>query len=809
MKSNILFKPAGIALVTLLIFSACSHQNTGRMVENFNANWKFHHGNLAHAESADFDDSDWRVLNLPHDWSIEGAFNKNNPSKPSGGALPGGVGWYRKSFKITTAEREKLIFIDFDGVYCNSEVWINGHYLGLRPYGYSSFRYELTPYLNYGTENNIIAVKVDNSKQPNSRWYSGSGIYRNVRLVTTGKIFVDHWGTHITTPVVTPEKAQMIIETNIRNRNSGEDEVQVETTLLDSSGQAVAKTGQTGFTIPGDSTGIIKQELSLEQPLLWSVDHPYLYNAVTILKQNGKIVDRMETPVGFRFFSFDPEKGFFLNGKSLKILGVCNHHDLGSLGAAVNYRALERQLELLKEMGCNGIRTSHNPPAPELLELCDKMGFIVLDEAFDMWKKGKTLFDYHLYWDEWHKRDLEDFVLRDRNHPSVMMWSIGNEIHEQSDTSGITIARELAQIVRKLDATRPITSACNHPGEGNTIVMSGALDLIGYNYHPDEFIQFPAKFPGKKLIATETTSAIETRGHYDMPSDSIRRWPDTDYMSFKGNSDYTVSAYDNVSVPWGSTHEETWRVVKKYDYISGLFIWTGFDYLGEPTPYWWPARSSYFGIIDLAGFPKDAFYLYQSEWTDKPVLHLFPHWNWKEGDFIDVWTYTNCSQVELFLNGTSLGVREKGPGDLHLMWHVPFRTGTLKAVGIRNNSDTLVAEVKTAGEPTGIELKADRSIIKSNGHDLSFVTVRIVDQQGNMVPNVSNLVQFELKGPGDIAGVDNGSPISHESFKANKRKAYNGMCLAIIQSRNQSGRITLEARSEGLTPANITIKAAK
>ena len=463
MKPNIFTKLSGIFLVTLLIASACSNPNSGRKIENFNANWRFHLGNLANAESPDFDDADWRILNLPHDWSVEGSFSKNNPSKPSGGALPGGVGWYRKNFKVPASEKGELIFIDFDGVYCNSEVWINGKYLGIRPYGYSSFRYELTPYLNYGAEENIIAVKVDNSKQPNSRWYSGSGIYRNVHLVTTGKIFVDHWGTHITTPVVTSEKAQVIVKTKIQNRNSGGDELQVKTSLFDSSGKEVAKSAQTGFKVPGDTISLISQKMTVDQPTLWSVDHPYLYKAVTVLEREGKILDRVETQVGLRFFSFDSEKGFSLNGKSMKILGVCDHHDLGSLGAAVNSRAIERQLELLKGMGCNGIRTSHNPPAPELLDLCDKMGFIVLDEAFDMWKKGKTLFDYHRNLDKRDQPDLEDFILRDRNHPSVMIWSIGNEIPEQSDTSGITIARELAGIVRNLDTTRPITSACNHP----------------------------------------------------------------------------------------------------------------------------------------------------------------------------------------------------------------------------------------------------------------------------------------------------------------------------------------------------------
>jgi beta-galactosidase len=368
------------------------------------------------------------------------------------------------------------------------------------------------------------------------------------------------------------------------------------------------------------------------------------------------------TTFGIRTFAFDTAKGFFLNGKHLKILGVCDHHDLGCLGAAINTRALQRQLELLKEMGCNGIRTSHNPPAPELLDLCDEMGFIVMDEAFDMWMKEKTKYDYHLDFAEWHKRDVEDMVLRDRNHPSVFIWSIGNEVSEQwdhSDNSGSTIARDLAGIIRGLDTTRPITANCNDDRPDNPVIRSGALDLIGYSYGHNDYHLFPATYPGKKLIGSEATSALESRGHYDMPSDSIRRWPTRWDIPMKdGNPDNTVSAYDNCSVPWGATHEEGWNLVKKNDFVSGMFIWTGFDYLGEPTPYVWPSRSSYFGILDLAGFPKDVYYMYQSEWTNKPVLHILPHWNWKPGQTIDVWAYTNCDEVELFLNGKSVGVRK-------------------------------------------------------------------------------------------------------------------------------------------------------
>ncbi|HYL99072.1 MAG TPA: glycoside hydrolase family 2 TIM barrel-domain containing protein, partial [Blastocatellia bacterium] len=552
----------------------------------------------------------------------------------------------------------------------------------------------------------------------------------------------------------------------------------------------------------------VNQDFQVSEPSLWSVDSPYLYKAVSRVERDGKLLDSYETPFGIRYFVFDREKGFSLNGKHMKIRGVCDHHDLGSLGAAINRRALERQLEMLKGMGVNGIRTSHNPPAPELLDLCDRMGFIVMDEAFDMWKTQKTEFDYHLDWDEWHKRDLEDMVLRDRNHPSVIIWSIGNEVVEQwrNNPLAAPIAREVAGIVKSLDKTRPITSACNDVRADNPLITSGALDLTGTNYSHDRMGQFLTMFPGKPIIGTETTSSLATRGHYDMPADQIRRWPHKWDEKFKdGNPDLTCSAYDNCSAPWGSTQEETWKLVKKYDFFSGMFIWTGWDYIGEPTPYWWPARSSYFGIIDLAGFPKDTYYMYQSEWTDKPVLHVFPHWNWEPGQTVDVWAYFNTDEVELFLNGKSLGEKRKSGDDLHVAWSVPFEPGTLKAVARTGGKEVLSQEIKTAGKPAKIVLNADRSVIKADGTDLSFVTVKIVDKDGVPVPDADNLVKFHVSGPGFIAGVDNGSQTSLEPFKADHRKAYNGLCLAIIQSKQARGRITLKATSEGLSDAAVTI----
>jgi len=793
-----------LCLLTGFVFNTFAQR--GRAVLNFDNNWVFNLGDVNNGQATDVDDSKWRKLNLPHDWSIEGQFSKDNPATPEGGALPGGIGWYRKTFAVPAADKGKLIYIAFDGVYQKSDVWINGHHLGFRPNGYISFQYDLTPYLNFGPKKNVIAVKVDNSVQPNSRWYSGSGIYRNVWLTTVNKIAVKHWGTFVTTPEVSKTSATVSLQTSIHNYTGKPQQVKVVTSIFNAAGIEVTTQVATDITLQ-DTVATIHQELKLTKPTLWSVEHPYLYKIVTKILNNHALVDNYQTPLGVRYFNFDVDKGFSLNGKPLKILGVCDHHDLGSLGAAINTRALERQLEILKAMGCNAIRTSHNPPAPELLDLTDKMGFIVMDEAFDCWEKGKVKYDYHLYFKEWHKRDLEDQILRDRNHPSVIMWSIGNEIPQQADTSGYRLALELAGIVHSLDVTRPITAANNDPGTRNQIIKSGAVDLVGYNYHHNELAAFHDRYPGKKFLGTETTSALETRGIYDMPSDSIRRWP---VKNGKMNDDFTVSAYDNVSARWGSTHEETWKIIKKYDFLSGMFIWTGFDYLGEPTPYSWPARSSYFGIVDLAGFPKDVYYMYQSEWTNTPVLHLLPHWNWQPGKIVDVWAYyNNADEVELYLNGKSLGVKRKTGDDLHVMWRVNYQPGTLKAVSRKKGNTVLTTEVKTAGPAAKLELVADRRTITANGADLSFVTVRVLDKDGNLVPDAGNTINFKLEGDAFIAGVDNGDPVNHDPFKADYRKAYNGLALAVIQAKQKAGFVKLTATSNGLQAASIQITLNK
>ena len=793
-----------VAAACLLLFasSLCfANSRPGKRVV-FNQDWRFQLGDVTNGQDIDLDDSRWRQLDLPHDWSIEGEFSEKAPAGTGGGALPGGIGWYRKSFTVPLTAKGKSIFIEFDGVYRNSEVWINDHYLGKRPYGYISFQYELTPHLIFGSSKNVIAVKVDNSQQPNSRWYSGSGIYRNVWLTTLDPVHVEHWGTYWTTPEVNNQSATVVIKTKVNNSSKSAAPVSLTTIIQDANGRVVAR--HTEKSAPAE----VSQTLKVSSPTLWSDERPYLYKIVSQLEQGGRVVDRYETPLGIRTFRFDVNKGFFLNDKPVKIRGVCNHHDLGSLGAAVNTRAIERQLEMLKEIGVNGIRTSHNPPAPELLELTDKMGFIVMDEAFDIWKIQKTKFDYHLDWDEWHKRDLEDMVLRDRNHPSIFIWSIGNEVVEQwnENPEGGRISRELVGIVRNLDKTRPITSACNAVDVNNKVLTDGDLDIVGTNYHQGKIPELQKMFPGRVIIGTETTSAVQSRSTYLMPSDEIRRWPRKwDEVLKEGTPDFTCSAYDNSSAPWGSTHEETWKIVKKHDFFSGMFIWTGWDYLGEPTPYPWPAVSSYFGIIDLAGFPKDTYYMYQSEWTNKPVLHLFPHWNWKPGEKVDVVTYFNAGEVELFLNGRSQGTKRKKGDEMQVFWRLPFEPGVLKAVSRKNGQVVLTREVRTAEAPARIVLEPDRKSIKADGVDLSFVTVKVVDRNGTVVPSADNLVKFEVTGEGSLAGVDNGYQASHESFKGKQRKAFRGLALAIVQAKQKPGRIALKATSENLAPASVVI----
>ena len=789
----------------------------------FDKDWRFILGDSAQMSKVEYNDSWWRKLDVPHDWAIEGDFYAGNPSGAGGGALPGGIGWYRKHFQVSDlSPLTSKFYIEFDGVYMNSTVYVNGQKVGYRPYGYSSFEYDITPYLKEGE--NVVAVRVDNSDQPNSRWYSGCGIYRHVWLTKTHPVHVAHWGTNVVS-TVSKGKGKVSIEVTLEGKGT------VENTLLDPKGKVVGK-----------SKGLTSS-ITINNPMRWSCETPNIYKVRTEVKSGGKVVDTYETTTGFRDFKFDPQTGFWLNGKNFKLNGVCEHHDFGCLGAALNEDALHRKLSKLKAMGVNSIRSSHNPPVPELLNMCDTMGLIVMDESFDMWRRKKTQNDYARFFEEWHERDLSDLVLRDRNHPCILMWSIGNEVLEQwssTDSDELTLEQanlllnasrdastlakdgemspnslltlHLVDIIRKYDKSRPITAGCNEPSPNNHLFKSGVIDIIGFNYHHQWVKDVRKNFPDKPFIFSESVSALQTRGFYKMPSDSVIWAPKEWYLPYTDPS-YMCSSYDNMHASWSSTHEETWDVVKHNDFVGGQYIWTGWDYIGEPTPYGFPARSSYFGIIDLAGFPKDSYYMYQSEWTTTPVLHLFPHWNWLPGQTIDMWCYyNNADEVELFINGKSQGVRRKteeqpaGRYDMHqtkaklnseyhVGWHVTFESGEVKAVARKNGKVVNEQVIKTAGAPASIRLTPDYQ-----GKTTTFVNVEVVDKDGNLCPLAEDQIYFSVDGNAEIIGTDNGCQTSMENFKAPQRKAFFGKCMVVVK-----GKGTLKAISPVLGKCELSI----
>jgi len=654
-------------------------------------------------------------------------------------------------------------------------------------------------------------VKVDNSHQPDSRYYTGSGIYRDVKLVSTRSFqFIQH-SIFITIPQITNDRAEFNALARVRLAKNTNPDIIVDCEIIDPSGKTVGKFSSDNRKVKAiDEFSISAQ---IPYPKRWSVDQPNLYKARFKVFVSAILMDEEEISFGIRSIGFDKQGWFTLNEQPLFLKGVCLHHDLGALGAAYNSEAARRQLCILKEMGCNAIRVSHNPPAADFLDLCDKMGFLVMDEAFDTWNKKKNKFDYHLDFKEWHKADLEAMVLRDRNHPSVFMWSIGNEIRNQFDSSGTIIAKELVDIVKRLDPSRPVTCALTETNpEKNFIYQSIALDVLGFNYKDYDYAALPARFPGQKFLATETASALSTRGVYQFPADLKRVWP-ADYKEqdtfARGNTDYTTAAYDNTHAYWGNTHEKSWLAVKNNKHMAGFFVWSGFDYLGEPLPYpAFPARSSYYGIVDLAGFPKDIYYMYQSEWSEKPVLHLFPHWNWGKSDTVDVWAYySKAEEVELYLNGKSLGINKKSDSSLHISWRVPFVPGTLKAVSRKNGKIVQVREIRTAGAAAWIELLSDKRIIRADGKDLSFITVRLLDRSGNLVTGSDKMLSFTISGAALLAGTDNGYPADTLTLKSGNRKSWKGQALAILQNNGKKGNITLTVSAGGLGKASITLKA--
>jgi beta-galactosidase len=815
----LLLPVAALCLAPLFAADSAIPVNGPRRID-FDAGWRFIKGYTPGAEAPAFDDSKWRQLNLPHDWAIEGPFDPQ--ISPHTGSLPFfGTGWYRKSFTVPANGKGRYFSIEFDGAMSNSRVWLNGHDLGGRPYGYSGFSFDLTPYLNFGGAN-VIAVRLT-PEDRSSRWYPGAGIYRNVWIDVTAPVHVARWGTYVTTPEASEAQGSVAVKTEVRNRLDAARKVTLVTTLQDAAGKTVTRTSNDA-EIPAGSSLTIASTLNMARPHRWDVNDPYLYTVVSEVMDGKTALDRYVTPFGFRTIAFDKEKGFLLNGRHLKIQGVCNHHDLGALGAAVNRRAIERQLEIMKGAGVNAIRTSHNPPAPELLELCDRMGLLVMDETFDMWRISKLRDGngYSKYFDEWSERDLRDLAHRDRNHPSIIMWSIGNEIPEQGRPEGAAMAKRLTQFFHEEDPTRPTTSAFNSWENAIKNGLAAEVDLPGFNYQPMHYEQIMKEHPSWIIYGSETSSCVSSRGVYHLPITKYEKDPSLQ-----------VSSYDIIAPPWAYCPDVEFAEQDRFPQVLGEFVWTGFDYIGEPTPFFnnreandWPSRSSYFGMVDLAGFPKDRYYLYQSQWTAKPMVHVLPHWNWagKEGQAIPVMAYTNADEVELFLNGKSLGRKKRfgepveipvGPNvsqdrkfltKYRLEWQVPYAPGDLKAVAYRAGKQVATDEVRTAGAPARIVLSADRSAIQADGSDLSFITVRVEDSKGIPCPMADNLVQFSVTGPGDIAGVDNGNAATTESFQADHRKAFSGMALLIVRSHaGQPGRIKVGASSTGLAAANLEI----
>lgn len=784
---------------------------------------------------SDFNDKAWESVTLPHDWAIKGPFIVGDDAEVGGGMgrLPSpGIAWYRKKLEIPATYQGQSIFLDIDGAMSYAIVWFNGHLVGGWPYGYNSWRVDLTPYVLFGKENQL-AIRLDNPSN-SSRWYPGGGIYRNVWLVKTNPVHVAQWGTFVTTDNVSAAFANINLEVTIDNNTKSQATVVVATQIYATDangkkdGKPVASFSQAKTTIGASSSAKVKSLAILKNPRLWGLPPtqvPNLYVAVTTLTQNGRPVDQYETQFGVREITLDPDKGVMVNGEAVRIKGVNQHHDLGALGAAFNVRAAERQLEILAEMGCNAIRLSHNPPAPELLDLTDRMGFLVIDEVFDSWQRRKTPLDFHLIFPDWYEQDTRSFVRRDRNHPSVFLWSFGNEVGEQyTDKEGAELAKKLHDIVKSEDPTRLSTASMNYAKPDMPFPRS--MDVITLNYQGEGIRDAPAyshlrgiktsplypafrdSFPDKMIISSETASALSTRGTYVFPVFEGNSAPVSDGTGGDPQKQY-VSAYELYTAQFGASPDKVFATQDKHPYVAGEFVWSGWDYLGEPTPYY-SARSSYSGIIDLAGFKKDRFYLYQARWRPElPMVHILPHWNWpgRVGEITPVHVFTSGDEVELFLNGKSLGRKVKGEYEYRLRWDdVKYQPGELKAVSYKNGKKWAEEVVKTKGAAAKLEASADRKIIRADGQDLVFVTVKVADAAGLFVADAGNEIEFSIEGPGKIVATDNGDPTDMIAFPSRTRKAFNGLALLIVQSKpGEKGNITVAAKSGNLKPAIVKI----
>jgi beta-galactosidase len=783
----------------------------------------------------DFNDRSWQRVNLPHDWAIAGPFTTTGPNGGMGRLPSAGAGWYRRTLEIPASDAGKSIFLDVDGAMSYATVWLNGHLVGGWPYGYASWRLDLTPYVVPGGAT-LLAIRLDNPPR-SSRWYTGGGIYRHVWLTKTQPLHVSRWGTFVTTPHVTSSSATIELRVTVDNDSRKSATVSVATRFytLDAEGR---RTGAPVGAIEPASTRLaarasatVAGSVTIAHPALWGPppeQRPNRYVAVTTVTHEGRLEDIYETRFGIRELRFDPNSGVSVNGERIYLRGVNDHHDLGALGAAFNERAAQRQLELLQEMGCNAVRTSHNPPAPELLDLADSMGVLVLDEAFDVWIREKTPLDYHLLFPDWHEQDLRAMVRRDRNHPSVFLWSIGNEVGEQfAADAGAALTRQLVDIVHEEDPTRPTTTAMN--AARPTDPMPAAVDVISLNYQgqgirdtpefagtdrirtPPQYDAFHQRFPGKVILSSETADAFSSRGVYLFPVASGIGGP-VRPGSGGDPEHHQVSAYELYTADFGSSPDRVFASLDRHPFVAGEFVWSGWDYLGEPSPYE-SSRSSYSGIIDLAGFKKDRFYLYQARWRpDYPMAHILPHWTWPErvGQITPVHVFTSGDEGELFLNGRSLGRRTKGPFEYRLRWDsVTYEPGTLVAVTYNHGVRWATDSVRTARAPAALEAVPDRPVIRPDGRDLAFVTVRVTDSSGVTAPRADNRIRFTIEGPGEIVATDNGDPTSFEPFQAQERAAFNGLCLVIVRAKvGQTGRIVLTASSDGLRSGVASIAAA-
>ncbi|WP_370994084.1 beta-galactosidase GalB [Mucilaginibacter sp. RCC_168] len=783
-----------------------------------------------------FNDKNWENINLPHDWAAKGPFYKGVDAIVGGGMgrLPiQGVAWYRKKINIAAADRDKSIYLEIDGAMSYAMVWLNGNLVGGWPYGYNSFRLDLTPYIKFGQDNQI-AIRLDNP--PNSsRWYPGSGLYRNVWLVKTHAVQIAQWGTFVHTSNVSESSATVALDLNIENKGAINKRVNVVTDIysLSERGRKLKKISsfpESAINLGSHAKYLVKSQVLIHHPALWGPlpkQTPNLYVAVTRLFADGRATDTYETQFGIRDIRFDPVKGVLVNGKPVKIQGVNQHHDLGALGAAFNYRAAERQLELLRELGCNAIRLSHNPPAPELLDITDRMGFLVIDEIFDCWEQGKTPLDFHLIFPDWYEADTRSFIRRDKNHPSVIAWSFGNEVGEQyTAETGAGVANKLKAIVKDEDPTRPATASMNYAKP--EMPFPKVMDIISLNYQgegirdapayahlkgikaPPLYSAFHDKFPEKLIISSETASALSTRGTYIFPVFSGFSAPVSDTSGGDPKNQY-VSAYELYTAQFGASPDKVFASQDKHPFVGGEFVWSGWDYLGEPTPYY-GARSSYSGIIDLAGFKKDRFYLYQARWRpDLRFAHILPHWTWpgREGQVTPVHVFSSADEAELFLNGKSMGRKKRGEYEYRFRWdEIKYEPGELKVVSYKHGKPWATETVKTASNSANLQLTADRDEIRADGSDLSFVTLKVLDKDGNLVPQANNNITFSISGPAEIVATDNGDPTDLVAFSSKVRKAFGGMALVIIRSRSkQTGKLILTAKAPNMKTARLVLSS--